>query len=168
MILLIECIAGCLVFGAAIVGSALVNKTLWLHEYAPAVRDEFLRLHPEYQATKQKAGGAGLIAAKLTACLIFVVLLSCMVYFAGARNFASAFCKCYIIWSAVNWFDVFILDLGVLAHWKKVRLPGTEHMDMEYCSNERKSVIEGFIGAGLGLVVSAIVGSMIALLCWQQ
>ena len=37
MILLIECITGCLIFGTAVVGSALINKTLWLHEYARAV-----------------------------------------------------------------------------------------------------------------------------------
>ena len=165
MILLIECIVGCLIFGAAVVGSVLINKTLWLHEYAPAVQEEFLRLHPEYQETKQKTDGVGLVAAKIITCLVFVVILSYMVYIAGARDFTSAFCKCYIIWSAVNWFDVFVLDLGILAHWKKVRLPGTEHRDKEYQSNNRKSIMEGFFGAGLGLVVSVIVGSVITLLC---
>ena len=165
MILLIECIVGCLIFGAAVVGSALINKALWLHEFAPAVQEAFLRLHPEYQETKQKTGGIGLVAAKIIVCLVFVVILSCMVYIAGARDFTSAFCKCYIVWSAVNWFDVFVLDMGILAHWKKVRLPGTEHMDKEYRSNDRKSIMEGFFGAGLGLVISAVVGGVITLLC---
>ena len=165
MILLIECIAGCLIFGAAVVGSVLINKTMWLHEFAPAVQETFLRLHPEYQETKQKAGGIGLVTVKVTVCLVFVVILSCMVYIAGARDFTSAFCMCYIIWSAVNWFDVFVLDMGILAHWKKVRLPGTEHMDKEYRSNNRKSIMEGFCGAGLGLVISAVAGGVIMLLC---
>lgn len=42
MILFLECIAACIIFGAAIVGSALINKTAWLHEYAPEVQKRFL------------------------------------------------------------------------------------------------------------------------------
>lgn len=43
--------------------------------------------------------------------------------------------------------------------------PGTEYMDSEYRSNHRKSVMEGFFGAGLGLVISAVVGWIISFLC---
>ena len=165
MILFVECIIGCILFGTGIVGSVLVNKTMWLHEYAPAVREEFLRLHPEYIKTPQKSNNIGLITAKIIVSILFIILLSAMVYIAGAKNFVSAFGKCYIIWSVVNWFDVFVLDIGILANWEKVRLPGTEHMDKEYRSNNKKSIIEGFIGAGLGIVISIIVGCVIAGLC---
>ena len=44
-------------------------------------------------------------------------------------NFINSFVNCYIIWFVVNWFDVFVLDMWILANWKKCRLPGTEHMD---------------------------------------
>ena len=138
MILFVECIIGCILFGVGIVGSVLVNKIMWLHEYAPAVREEFLRLHPECKKHPQKTNGIGLIFAKIIVCLLFIILLSIMVYIADAKDFASAFGKCYIIWSAVNWFDVFVLDIGILANWKKIRLPGTEDMDKEYRSNNRK------------------------------
>ena len=164
MILFAECIIGCVLFGAGVVGSVLVNKTMWLHEYAPAVREEFLRLHPEYIKAHQRPKGIGLIIAKIIVCLLFVILLSAMVHIAGAKDFPSAFGKCYIIWSVVNWFDVLVLDIGVLANWKKVRLPGTENMDKEYHSNNRKSIVEGFIGAGIGIVISMIVGYIIATL----
>lgn len=76
-----------------------------------------------------------------------------MVYNAGARNFTSGFVNSYIIWFVVDWFDVFVLDIGILANWKKCRLSGTETMDKEYRSNNRKSIIEGFIGTAIGLVV---------------
>ena len=164
MILFVECIIGCILFGVGIVGSVLVNKTMWLHEYAPAVREKFLRLHPENIKTPQKSNGIGLVVAKIIVCLLFVILLSVMVYIAGAKDFHSAFGKCYIIWSVVNWFDVFVLDIGILANWKKVRLPGTEDMDKEYHSNNRKSIVEGFIGAGIGIVISMIVGCIISAL----
>ena len=164
MIIFVECIIGCILFGSGIVGSVLVNKTMWLHEYAPDVREEFLRLHPEYIKPPQKTNGISLIFTKIIVCLLFIILLSVMVYIADAKDFASAFGKCYIIWSVVNWFDVFVLDIGILANWKKVRLPGTEDMDKEYRSNNRKSIVEGFIGAGIGIAVSIIVGCVIAVL----
>lgn len=71
-----ECIIGCILFGVGIVGSVLVNKTMWLHEYAPAVREEFLRLHPECMKHPQKTNGIGLIFAKIIVCLLFIILLS--------------------------------------------------------------------------------------------
>ncbi|HJB94604.1 MAG TPA: hypothetical protein H9765_03130 [Candidatus Mediterraneibacter intestinigallinarum] len=64
----------------------------------------------------------------------------------------------------MNWFDVFVLDIGILANWKKCRLPGTEDMDEEYRSNNRKSIIDGFIGMAIGLIVALIVGGLVELL----
>lgn len=87
-----------------------------------------------------------------------------MVYIAGAKRFSDGFLYCYIIWLVVDWFDVFVLDMGILANWKKVRLPGTEDMDKEYRSNNRKSIIDGFIGMAIGLMIAVIVGGLVALL----
>ena len=52
MILFIECIIGCLLFAAGIVGSVLKNKVFWLQEYAPTVQQRFLELHPEPEILK--------------------------------------------------------------------------------------------------------------------
>ena len=49
--------------------------------------------------------------------------------------------------------------------FKQSELPGTEHVDKEYRSNNRKSIMEGFFGAGLGLVISAVAGGVIAFVC---
>lgn len=54
MILFIECIIACVIFGIGIVGSVLSNKVFWLPEYAPAVQAKFLSLHPEYKVTEKK------------------------------------------------------------------------------------------------------------------
>lgn len=164
MILLIECIAACVVFGIAIVGSVLSNKVFWLQEYAPAVQERFLSLHPEYKATDKKASLFGIIAKKITVCLFFILVLLFMVYISGARSFINGFVNCYIIWFVVNWFDVFVLDIGLFAKWKKCRLPGTEDMDKEYSSNNRKSIIDGFIGMVIGIVVALAVGVLTEIL----
>lgn len=158
MILLMECIIACAIFGIGIVGSILANKVFWLQEYAPAVQEKFLSLHPEYKVTDKKESLAGLIVKKVAACILFTTVLLGMVYISGARDFRSGFANCYIIWFVVNWFDVFVLDLWILANWKKCRLPGTEDMDRKYRSNNRKSIIDGFFGMAIGLAVALAVG----------
>ena len=133
MILVIECIIACIIFSIAVVGSTVHNKTAWLNEYAPQVRERFLEKNPDYvpKAKKENITGA--------------------VY-------------CYIIWFVVNLFDVFALDIGVFAHWKKVRLPGTEDMGIEYRSNVRKSLVDGLYGIMIGIPVALISGGLITLI----
>ena len=164
MILFFECIISCVLFGLGIVGSILVNKVFWLQEYAPSVQEKFLSLHPEYNPADKMENIVGVVIKKIIACLLFVFLLLLMVYIAGAKGFSDGFLYCYIIWLVVDWFDVYVLDMCSLANWKKVRLPGTEDMDKEYRSNNRKSIIDGFIGMAIGLMIAVIVSGLCALL----
>ena len=164
MILIFECIISCILFGLSIVGSVLINKVFWLQEYAPSVQEKFLSLHPEYKPTDKKETVLSIVIKKVIACVLFVLILLLMVYIAGAKSFYDSFLYCYIIWLTVDWFDVFVLDIGILANWKKVRLPGTEDMDKEYRSNNRKSIMEGFIGMAIGLIVAVVVGGLAVLL----
>ena len=164
MILFFECIISCVLFGLGIVGSILVNKVFWLQEYAPSVQEKFFSLHPECKPADKRENVVGVIIKKIVACLVFVLILLLMVYIAGAKGFSAGFLYCYIIWLVVDWFDVFVLDIGILANWKKVRLPGTEDMDKEYASNNRKSIMDGFIGMAIGLMIAVIVGGLAALL----
>ena len=124
MILFFECIISCVLFGLGIVGSVLINKVFWLQEYAPSVQERFLSLHPECRPADKRENIAGIVIKKIIVCLLFVLILLLMVYIAGAKGFHDGFLYCYIIWLAVDWFDVFVLDMGILANWKKVRLPG--------------------------------------------
>lgn len=158
MILFLECIAACIIFGAAIVGSALINKTAWLHEYAPEVQKRFLEKNPDFKPKEKSRKMITLIIAKLTACAVFIAILSLLVHIAGADSFFTGFLYSYIIWFSVNLFDVIVLDIGIFAHWKKVRLAGTEDMDKEYRSNAVKSIKDGFFGIVIGLPAALICG----------
>ncbi len=161
MILAIECVAACIVFGMAIVGSTLANKEAWIHEYAPEVRERFIERNPNFKAKEKTKQTVGLIIAKLLVCLLFTAALSAMAYFAGARNFLIGAIYSYVIWTVVNIFDTVILDIGVFAHWKKVRLPGTEDMDKEYASNWKKGIKDGFFGVLIGIPVACLCGLVI-------
>lgn len=164
MVLFLECVIACILFGVGIVGSVIKNPVFWLHDFAPAAQKKFLSLHPEYTPTDKKESLLTLIAKKVAACILFVLLLLLMVYLAGARDFWQGFLYCYLIWFVVNLFDLFVLDLWLLARWKKCRLPGTEDMDEAYRSNNRKHILDCFWGMVIGLVVALIVGAFTTLL----
>lgn len=46
------------------------------------------------------------------------------------------------------------------ANWKRCRLPGTEDMDKEYRSNNRKSITDVFFGMAIGLAVALAIGKL--------
>lgn len=161
MILAIECVAACIVFGAAIVGSTLCNKSAWLHEYAPEVQQRFLEKNPDFVMKEKKKQTVSLVCAKILMCLLFVAILTAMVYLAGADSFMKGTVYSYIIWTTVNIFDAIVLDIGIFAHWKKVRLPGTEDMDREYASNAKKSITDCLFGVLIGVPVCLLCGVLI-------
>ena len=69
MILFIECIIGCILFGIGIVGSVLINKEFWLQEYDPSVKNRYLSLHPEYRPADATSSTVSTIIKKIIACL---------------------------------------------------------------------------------------------------
>ena len=164
MILFIECIIGCILFGVGIVGSVLINKEFWLQEYDPSVQKKYLSLRPEYRPADATSSTVSIIIKKIIVCLLFIFILVIMVYIAGARNFTYGFIYCYTIWLVVDWFDALVIDIVILANWKRVRLPGTEDMDKEYKSNKRKSIIDAFLGMAIGIVIAIIVAGIVELL----
>jgi len=165
MILVIECVLACLIFGAGIVGSVLWKKEMWLQDYAPEVQKRYLELHPGFAREKERKGSAGLIIGKIAVSLLFAAILSFMAYAAGARDFLTGALYSYIIWTVVNIFDVIVLDIWLFAKWKRIRLPGTENMDKEYASNGWKSIKDGFYGVAIGIPVACLCGLIIHVFC---
>lgn len=164
MILFMECIITSLIFGIVIVGSTLYKKEAWLQEYAPEVQRQFLEANPDYVPKEKEKKKISLIITKLSACILFTLILSGLVYLAGADNFRTGFLYSYIIWTVVNIFDAIVLDILIFGHWKKVRLPGTEDMDKEYASNGWKCIKDGFIGVLIGIPVCCLCGLIIMII----
>ncbi len=163
MILAAECAAACLLFTIIMVGGVLWKKEAFMHEYAPEVQKRFLEMNPGFVSKEKSGNMLLLVIEKIAACILFTVILTVMIRLAGAETFLKGTIYTYIIWFVVNWYDVFALDMGVFAHWKKVRLPGTEDMDKEYTSNYRKHIKDGFFGTVLGVPISCICGWLAAL-----
>ena len=87
-----------------------------------------------------------------------------MVLLAGAASFAQGALYAYCIWFVVNAFDTFVLDLGLMVHWKKCRLPGTEDMDSAYRSLVKKSLSDGLCGCVIAIPVALCAGLLVLLL----
>ena len=165
MILAIECVASCVLFGAFIILSVLKNQEAWINEYPEAVQKRYIDLHPESEIKVPEGLSPRVIVKKLVACLIFLVLLVGMVFLAGAKLFMQGVLYCYCIWFTVNVFDTIVLDLGLMVHWRKCRLPGTEDMDKEYKLLTKKSLMDGLYGCIIGIPIALITGLIIILIC---
>ena len=137
---------------------------MWIQEYPEPVQKRYIDLHPNIKFKEPEGLTPRVICMKLCACLIFLILLIGLVYFAGAGTFKQGVLYCYTIWFVVNAFDVFILDIGIMVHWKKCRLPGTEDMDDEYKLLNRKSLIDGIIGCLIGIPIALLTGLAIFLI----
>ncbi len=157
-VLIIESVIACVIFTVIMVGWVLINKTAFLNEYAPAVRERFISKHPEHKALENPKMTPMLFISKLAMSLLFIAILTIMVRIAGADGFIQSAVYAYIIWFIVNWYDVFALDMGIFAKWKKVRLDGTEDMDKEYSSNAKKHIADGFFGTFFGIAIAVICG----------
>lgn len=158
MILFVESIACCIVFGIVIVGSTVKRPTFWLNEYPEPIQKRYMELHPESRLSKPDGHSKRVILKKLLGSVLLLFLIFGMVYFAGARTFLQGCIYCYILWTVVNVFDTLVLDIGILAHWKKCRLPGTEDMDEEYKLLTKRSLINGLRGFVIGIPMAAVIG----------
>lgn len=165
MILAIECIASCALFGIFIILSVLKNQKAWINEYPEAVQKRYIELHPESEIKEPEGFSPRVIVRKSIACFLFLVLLTGMVFLAGAKSFMQGALYCYCIWFVVNVFDAIVIDLGFMVHWKKCRLPGTEDMDKEYQLLTKKSLVDGLYGCMIGIPIALITGLIIMLIC---
>lgn len=164
MILAIECVVACVLFGTFIILSVLKNKESWINEYPEPVQMRYIELHPDSEIKKTEGLSPRVIARKLFACFIFLVLLVGMACLAGAESFTQGTLFCYTIWFVVNVFDAIVIDLGVMVHWKKCRLPGTEDMDQEYKLLTKKSLIDGLCGCLIGIPIALLTRLVIFLI----
>lgn len=161
MMLVIECAVGCILFGTIIILSVLRNQAAWINEYPELIQKRYIELHPDCKIAEPESLSPRVLIRKGIACLVFLILLVGMIYFAGAKSFKQGVLYCYCIWFVVNVFDTIVIDLGVMMHWKKCRLPGTEDMDEEYKLLTKKSLLDGVYGCVIGIPITLFAGLII-------
>lgn len=158
MLLAIESVIACIIFAAVILPTQYKDPVKYIMSYPPEIRKRVESLSQYKNSIKSTEKGH--IVKKLIAVAVFIVLLAAVAYFSGARNFQTAFLHVFILFFAVNLFDVLVLDIGVFCHSKKLRIAGTEDMDREY-KNYLFHVKGAMKGIVLGIVISLFSASIV-------
>ena len=158
MTFLIEILIACAIF-TLFVFLLSRNPIKSIYNYPPAIvaRCEQLGL----VNAGNKPGGAAFYAKKISALLLFGVLLGLLVRYAnGCTTFWRGALTAYALWVAVNWFDALVLDCLWFCHDKRFIIPGTEDMTAAY--HDYGFHIKGaLIGMLLGLP-SALIAGLVA------
>ncbi|MDD3139365.1 MAG: hypothetical protein PHX08_10390 [Lachnospiraceae bacterium] len=158
MLFLIQCVVICVIFTIVIMVPLYKNPMSMIASYPPKIRARVESL-PQYKDTA-KAKEKSHIIRKIIGCLIAVLILVVIDWYSGARDFTSAFIYSFGIFFVVNLYDLFVLDIGIACHDKRVRIPGTEDMDQEYrqIGHHIKGAVKGtIIGAAASLLAALVV-----------
>jgi len=155
VLLLIQCIALCIIFTFLILLPLFRNPLSQIFSYPPAIRKRVESL-PQYKDTFADTKKKN-IFQKIAGAVIAVFLLAGLAYFSGKTCFISAFLHVFILFSVVNLYDLIILDFIIFAHSKKVVIPGTEDMVNEY-----KNPIHHIKSACKGIIISVVAATFAA------
>lgn len=129
-VILIEIAVMLIGFGALVFGMLLISPLTFISDYPPEIQAEYYRSQHK-EAAKEKLTKLMLIK-KLIAVVAFLFLFAWMLHLAGAKTFWQGVGLTWVYMLCVFAWDTFFLDWVLFANIKRVRLPGTEHMEKEY------------------------------------
>ncbi len=155
----IEAVGIIAVFTAAIMIPLCKNPIWWIHDYPKNIQEKYFETHERIPAEPLSTPA---LIKKSFAILICIALFSWLMIIAGAKGFFTAFSASYGLWLLVDWYDCFFLDWVLFANVKRIRLPGTEHMDSAY-HQKKYHFVHSLIGMALGLIPCLICGLIIML-----
>ena len=157
MVLAIESVVLCLLFTLMVYGMSR-DPIKQLYNYPPKIQERVMSLD-EYkdQIPTQK----NKLAAKLTASVLFIVILSLILrYVNGCTSFLQAFGTGFLLWTIVNLWDAIVLDILWFCHDPHYVLKGTEDMVSDY--HDYGFHIKGFfIGEALACAVCAVAAAVV-------
>ncbi|MCD7881930.1 MAG: hypothetical protein LUG47_09790 [Clostridiales bacterium] len=129
-IYVLECVVMCAVFGVSIFGMMLVNPVSFIGDYPPEIQAQYYSSQHK-EAAKEKMTILTILR-KVIAIIAFLFLFAWMAHIAGVKTFVDGLLLVYGYMIVLAAFDTCFLDWVLFANIRRVRLPGTEHMDREY------------------------------------
>lgn len=157
MIYAIECIVILILFTCAIMIPLCRNPVWWIHDYPRDIQEKYFETH---ERIPTQPLSLSVLVKKGTALILALLLFVGLVLLAGADDFRTAFLASYGIWFLVDWYDCFFLDWVLFANVRRIRLPGTEHMDQAY-HQKKYHVVHSAIGMVLGLIPCLLCGLIV-------
>ena len=129
-VILIEIAIMLLGFTVLVFGMLLINPLTFISDYPPEIQAAYYRSQHK-EATREKLTKL-MLAKKLIAVLVFLFVFGWMLHLAGAKTFRQGVGLAWVYMLCVFAWDTFFLDWVLFDNIKRVRLPGTEHMEKEY------------------------------------
>ena len=129
-VILIEIVIMLAAFGALVFGMLVISPLTFISDYPPEIQAEYYRSQKK-QATKARLTKF-MIIKKIVAVIAFLFLFAWLLHLAGATTFWQGVLLTAVYILCVFAFDTFFLDWVLFANIKRIRLPGTEHMEKEY------------------------------------
>ncbi len=148
--LIIEGIAVCILYIVTMVVLIMRQKESWIQEYPDKVQDVYLEGRidaSEIKKTKKNYLGR-LFTKKVIALGIYVavtLVVMCTVEY-KAIFLTDNFLGCFLIWPVVTLVEALFLDVLIIGHWKRIRLPGTEALKAEYKGIYKKALKDVLLG----------------------
>ncbi len=113
-----------------VIGLLLINLVTFISDYPPEIQEIYYKSQNK-EAEKEKLTTM-MIIKKVVVLIVFMFLFAWMLHLAGAKIFIQGLLLTYTYAIALFAWDTFFLDWVLFVNIKKIRLPGTEHMDKEY------------------------------------
>ena len=129
-IYVLECVIMCAVFGVFVFGTLLVNPVSFIGDYPPEIQEQYYS--SQHKETVKEKMTLPTILRKGIGIIVFLFLFAWMAHQAGAGTFLEGLLFVYGYMLVLAAFDTCFLDWVLFANIKRVRLPGTEHMDREH------------------------------------
>ena len=129
LIFVIESIALCVLFTAAILSQMKKPLSTILYSYPPRIVDRVIELGLVEDKDRKTPSQVKAIKKKWPAIVLFGIIIGLFVWLVnGADTFGKGFLAGYGLWLVVDWYDALILDIGWFCHSKKVIIAGTEEI----------------------------------------
>lgn len=157
MIILVESIILCVLFTILIYIMSR-NPIVTLYNYPPKIQERVKSLEEykdEVPTTKSK------IFTKTMASIFIIIIVSLILrYINGYTTFIEGFVYGFLLWTIVNIYDAFVIDICWFCHSKKFVFKGTEDMTKEY-HDYWFHIKESLKGEVIALIICIIVGLII-------
>lgn len=129
-VIIIEILIMLLIFGFLVFGLLYINPLTLISDYPPEIQEAYYRT--QNKETTKKKMNAIMKVKKIVALIVFTFLFAWMLHIAGAETFIQGLLLSYAYMLCLLAWDIFILDWVLFANIRRIRLPGTEHMEKAY------------------------------------
>ncbi len=129
-VIIVELVIFLLIFSFLAFGMLMISPLTFISDYPPEIQEVYYKT--QHMEAKKEKFTIIMKIKKLIALLVFLCVFVWMIKLAGAKTFLQGTLLTYLYMFVIFVWDTFFLDWVLFANIKRIRLPGTEHMEKEY------------------------------------